>query len=212
MRTILILALLFAYSVASTQDTSIEPFSGNSAELVAQNLKLYPVEKGHISYVTENQPLDTVDFFFDRFGWRQLTIERGEKTYYGIKTKVNTRLHKDGWAVHTINLLDNKGITSKETEFIDLAKYKNPHELLEAQMSRINATMVGTEQLLDQECEVWQYVSKGKECKIWIWNSLILKDQGVKNTLTASSLSLEPTFEKGVFSIPDGITWRLPSN
>lgn len=208
MKPALLFCLLFALFPAFSQNQEIKPYAGNSAQLVEQGLKLYPIESGSISYLSEDQPGDTVVFYFDRFGLRQLTIERGEKTYYGIKTKVNTRLHKDGSAVHTINLMDNKGITASENEFVDLAKYKEPQELLEAQMSRINASIVGTETLLGKECEVWKYTSKGKECKIWIWNSLILKDQGEKNTLTATELNLQPNLSDNTFNLPENITWR----
>jgi hypothetical protein len=212
MKPALILCILFACSAAFAQERIIDPFPGNSAQLVDQGIKLYPVEKGLIAYSSEDQPGDTVIFSFDRYGWRQLTTEKGEKTYYGIKAKVNTRLQKDGAAVHTVNLIDNKGITSIETEYVDLAKYKNPHELLEAQMSRIGAELAGSEVVLDKECEVWKYFTKGKECKIWIWNSLILKDRGEKYTRTATSLNLNPDLSDQTFELPDNITWRLPTN
>ena len=210
MKPALIFCLLCAFASALSQNKIIAPYPGNSAQLMDEGLKLYPLEKGMIVYASEGQPNDTVIFYFDRFGWRQLTTEKGEKTYYGIKTKVNTRLHKDGSAVHTVNQLDKSGITSAETEFVDLARYKNPHELLEAQMSRIGATLIDSEVVLDRTCEVWSYTSKGKQCKIWIWNSLILKDQGEKYTLTAVSLNLSPNFSDQTFLLPENITWKLP--
>lgn len=210
MKKALTVCFLCVCVIASGQDKPIRPVDGNSSELIAQGLKLYPIESGTIVYSVEDQPLDTVIFSFDRYGWRQITIEKGEKNYYGIKTKIHTQFIKDGTAVYNINLLDSKGITSQETEYADLAKYKNPNELLEAQMSRLSATIVGTEILLGKECEVWQYLSKGKLCRIWIWNSLILKDMGIKSTLTAIQLSTETPNQS--FDLPDGIVWRLPTN
>lgn len=178
------------------------PTSGNSKELTDKGLKLYAIEKALIIYDVADQPNDTLVVLFDRFGWRQVTMEHGEKLYYGLKTKVNTKEIIDGETTFTMNLREKKGKVRVNKDLSQLAGYKSPDEIFIAQMAKIKATKTGTENILDKECEVWEYESRGKKLKIWSWHGVPLKHISTSGTQTALSINLNPEINELVFVPP----------
>ena len=186
--------------------------AGNSNELIEKGLKRLAIEKGMILYKVEDQPNDTLIVVFDRFGWREATMEFGEKKYYGMKTNINTKAVIDGEAYFTMNLKDKTGKLIIDTDLVKLAGYKNPEELFVARMSQMKATKIGLETILDKECDVWQYTSRGKTCKLWSWKGLELKHYTASNKKVAIKLNLDPSIEEAVFSIPKDINWKSPEN
>lgn len=206
MKASLLLFLIFLSSCVFSQNA----ISGNSEELFSKGLKLYELEKAEILYTVEGQPGDTIVTFFDRNGWRQLTSERGEKLYYGMKTKINTCEIKDGHTTITINLLDNKGKAAIDKTITDLASYKGVEELLEARMAKIQAVRVGNEIVLDKDCEVWTYKSRGKDCKIWTWGGIYLKHISPSGTQTAIEINLNPEIDVSQFIPPTEAVISFP--
>lgn len=175
---------------------------GNSSELHEKGLKKYGIEKAMIIYDVAEQPNDTLVIAFDRFGWRQVTMEHGEKLYYGLKTKINTKEIVDGHTTFEMNLKDKKGKIKVDRTITDLAGYKNSDELLEARMSKLKAVNVGTEEILGRECQVWQYESRGKPYKVWTWNGITLKHISPKGSRTALEINMEPELNEKLFVPP----------
>jgi len=202
--------LLLATLVLPAQE--VTDIGGNSEELIRKGLKRFSLEKGMIRYEVEGQPNDTLIVAFDRFGWREVTMEYGEKKYYGMKTNVNTMAVMDGESFYTINLMNNTGKINFGNDLVKLAGYKTPEEIFIARMSQLNATKTGMETLLGKECEVWQYVSRGKPCKLWVWKGLEIKHHTASNKKTATILNLDPTIPEKIFIIPRDIKWQDSRN
>lgn len=172
---------------------------------------MYGVEKGLIIFDVAGQPNDTLVMVFDRFGWRQVTMEHGEKLYYGLKTKINTKEIVDGHTIFDMNLKDKKGKVKVDYSLTKLAGYKTPAELLEARMSKLKAVKTGTEVILDNECEIWEYEARGKKCKVWVWNGLFLKHVSPTGTRTALSLDLSPEINELLFVPPADVALTYPN-
>lgn len=187
------------------------PKKGNSEELHGKGLKMYAVEKGMIVFDVEGQPNDTLVVAFDRFGWRQVTMEHGEKLYYGLKTKINTKEIVDGHTTFTMNLKDKKGRVKFDKSLSELAAYKSPEELLEARMAKFKATKTGHENILDKACSTWEYESRGKKCKIWVWNGVFLKHVSPSGTRTALQLDLAPELNEKLFIPPEDVALTYPN-
>lgn len=200
MRPAFLILLTIVCLKCLAQDTQ-----GNSQELFSKGLKLYEIEKAIITYEVDGQPNDTLVVGFDRYGWRQVTMEYGEKLYYGLKTKINTKEIVDGHTTFDMNLKDKKGKVLYDRSLTDLAGYKNPTELLEARMAKLKAVKTGTETILDKPCETWEYDSKGKKMKIWTWNGIFLKHISPKGTSTALEINLAPDISEMLFVPPQDV-------
>ena len=172
---------------------------------------MYGIEKGFILFDVEDQPEDTLVVVFDRFGWRQVTMEHGQKLYYGLKTKINTKEIVDGHTTFKMNLKDKKGKVTFDKSLIDLAGYKSSHEILEARMAKLKAVKTGTESILNKECEVWEYEMRGKKYKIWTWKGLFLKHISPKGTRTALELNLNPEINENLFVPPADVVLTYPN-
>lgn len=191
--------ILFSVVGFSQENSSL----GNSQELVDKNLKLLTIEKALIEFETEGQPGDTLILAFDRYGWRQSQMEFGEKLYYGIKTQINTRKITDGEVTIDLNLKDKKGQLKTDFTLPKLAAYKDTNELFEARMAKLQATKTGSETMLDRECQIWTYQSRGKQFQVWAWEGIILKHRSPSGTITATSIDTNPELDEMLFTVPN---------
>lgn len=186
-----------------------QPPAGNSVQLVSQGARLYPIEKGFIRYEVEGQPTDTLVFVFDRFGWRQVWAEFGLKTYYSMKTPVNTREIVDGLMTYTLNLKDKKGTYSSGHPVAKMASYKGSDELIAAYMAHIGASRVDKEvSFLDRSCQVWAYTDKGSSFEIWTWQGLILRKETAKGCMNAINIDLSSLVKEDWLILPSDIAWQ----
>ena len=135
--------LFFSWCITLTVHAQLR--EGNSLELYERGLQLYGVESAMILYDVAEQPNDTLVVIFDRFGLRQTTMEHGEKLYYGIKSKINTKEIIDGEVTFDINLQQKTGSISEGNELIQLAGYKSPEEIFLSRMHQLNAVETGSE-------------------------------------------------------------------
>ena len=201
MRCLLFIILFSACKIGLAQ--------GNSEELFSKGLKRFELEKGVIHFTVKDQPKDTMLVVFDRFGWREVTIEFGKKKFYGMETSVNKRIIHDGTTQFTVNMLNKSGTQIKDELIAKLAGYKNPQELFEAEMDKLGATKTGTDAVIDKNCETWEFTVRGKPGKIWAWNGIELKRESPAGSWEA--ISIEESLTDGhlaFLEIPADISWK----
>jgi len=187
-------------------------FIGILTSLAQPNsINTYPVESCTINYEFEGNTEGERELYFENYGQKMAvyTYFTRSNTFYSIVTTSNEnvaeylldgtyyhidiehqKVHKLNPPAHMmVNYVQNAGKSSDYREDLELA----------------GASLVGTQKLLDLECEHWTYKSK----EFLIWNGILLKmtSRGLKKnfSMKATSIDFENEIPTDRFSFPADI-------
>ncbi len=186
--------------------------SGSSLENSSKNR--YGVVSGQVNYRLDGMQQGTETLYFDQWGAREArytnaTLRLGK----GVERKVSRLILTNKEWVYTIDFLEKTGIKTRNPAY---DKKQAATNLNVRDLSRINAQKlyklggkkIGTEQVADLPCEVWEV--KRLAAKFWIWKQLVLKRQpkiATERTIIREAIivSTGNTIPDDKFAIPKDI-------
>ncbi len=168
--------------------------------------KNYEVEKAIIKYKLTGMVSGTMGMTFDKYGkYVSVTTESSEasKTTM-IMTPDNT--YMIDWSSKTAMDLSAMGG--------DIMDDSSPDPDIDYD---VDAKKIGTEKILGKKASIYLYKpEEGGSIKYWVWKNIMLKSitdmNGMKSTMTATSLKTPSSIPAKTFKIPAGITVQgMPS-
>ncbi len=181
--------------------------------------KVFAIKSGIIKYRQEEEVENAVNITvrFEDYGNKLLSqVETGKAfgdenfnviicnlkvgdIYYNYQTSDNEEAYK----TYNIDKVATKQKVIGDFELVSFSKY-SAEELAEQGVTKLDEKAT----ILDKECDIYLRKTEGSELKVYLWNNLWLKTEGIeganKMTVTAVEIIENPEIEANVFEVPKG--------
>jgi hypothetical protein len=124
----------------------------------------------------------------------------------GMKQSNKGVVYREGSTIYTVDLNTNTG-TKMENDIMMSLEGKDAQQAVEDMMAKMGGKKVGTGEVLDKTCEIWDIASMGS--KIWVWNGVALKTETNMAGMQMSILAIKITesFDKAKLQRPLNIQY-----
>jgi len=176
-----------------------------------QEFKRYGIKSGIIEFELSGAQSGKETVYFDDWGYREAKYTEAELNIGGFTQKNSSITIMEGKMIYSIDLATNTG-TKVENTMFDGLEDQDMEEIGEKMMKEMGGEKIGTEQVLDRECDVWEIKHMGS--KTWVWKSIPLKTElnmGMQMNIVATSIT-EGNVPAEKFKIPEGITFQDVGN
>jgi hypothetical protein len=179
----------------------------NLAVMTAAEVKPYKLSQACIEYKVTGQMFNGSEvLYFDNFGSREAKYTTHEIDMLGMKQSNKGVVYREGSTIYTVDLNTNTG-TKMENDIMMSLEGKDAQQAVEDMMAKMGGKKVGTGEVLDKTCEIWDIASMGS--KIWVWNGVALKTETNMAGMQMSILAIKITesFDKAKLQRPLNIQY-----
>lgn len=203
--------LMLALNVACGSTTDDKKIDGQPENGSETEYKRYGIKSAIVEYEIHGMRTGTEKLLFDNWGAKEAKYEKGKISVAGFTVEDNKLSITDGEWTYTIDLKANTGSKIK-TPFIDkMAEAAGTNDLTEIGeriMRSMGGKIIGQEEILGKQCDIWEIKSAGS--KSWVWNWVTLKTEvnfmGNSITITAVRFEEDASIPASTFEIPDNVT------
>lgn len=188
----------FATSGLTKYAEFIEDYDDQVASKDPADYKKYPFESAIVEYTLEGSEKGSKTVYVDMGGYKV-----AEHKIVNISKKKQEQ---------TAEILLGAEIITLDYEDMQAVRMQNPIAFYLADSDRdwqatgekifikMGYEIVGTETILDKECNIWK---KGKQ-RVWIWDGITLKLENGKAIETATNIIVDADVPQEKFDIPEG--------
>ena len=212
MKIVKILLLLIIAVSSACANASDEKISGDNQQEDSEiKYKRYGIESAIVEYTISGSRTGTEKLIFKDWGSKEAKYENAAMTMAGFSIAENKLTIINGESTYNIDLEARTG-TKIKTPFIEeMAEGAQTNDLTgigERIMKSMGGKIIGQEEILGKECDIWEIEMAG--AKSWVWNWVTLKTEvnflGTAIIITAVSIDADVSIDNEEFEIPGDIT------
>jgi len=210
MRNLLLLSLLailvFGCNTTETSNSSDRKNENGTSD------KKYAIKSGIINYKINMMGMETkMNVFFQDYGKTEASVTETE--IMGKKAILQT-LQKDNFYYNFST--DKKTGSKYQMNGNDTTEEPGTKKMTVAYILKKGGKKVGSEKILDKDCNIYQYTENGVESKVWIWHNMFLKNivsqNGMEMIMVATKIEETNSFPSGIFEVPKNIIFSNPAD
>ena len=145
-----------------------------------QELHRYKMRSAIVNYKVTGMQEGTETLYFERWGMREARYTETEIKMMGMGVKTHNLTLMDGEFTYAVDLVKKTGTKTKTPMMEALirnaeSENKDLTDVGTDMMVQMGGKIVGEEQILGKNCQIWEI--SNMKTKTWIWNGIVLKSE-----------------------------------